>query len=192
MKQRRRRKNKMPAKPQRKKSFEVEIPFMGEKTEAIAYDINDLDGRTLKLDMARSLRGKSADMVLKIKLQDSKAIARPKKMIVLPFFIKHMLRKGVSYVEDSFAAETKESKAVIKPFFITRKKVSRAVKRTLRNSAKNWIIDYAKTKTDEELFSDVLSGKLQKPLSLKLKKIYPLALCEIRILEIKELNKKGD
>jgi ribosomal protein S3AE len=43
-------------------------------------------------------------------------------------------------------------------------------------------------KTSLELFSDIMVGKIQKELSLKLKKIYPLALCEIRILEI--VNKK--
>ena len=81
--------------------------------------------------------------------------------------------------------KTKESYIIIKPFFITRKKVSRAVRKTLRNSAKNWILDYTKTKTNDQLFEEILSGDLQKILSIKLKKIYPLSLCEIRMLEVK-------
>jgi ribosomal protein S3AE len=65
-------------------------------------------------------------------------------------------------------------------------KVSRAIRRTLRNSAKNWIIDYLKTKTASEVFEEILSNQFQKPLSLKLKKTYPLAICEIRVFEIKK------
>ena len=51
----------------------------------------------------------------------------------------------------------------------------------LRNSH-----DYCKTKTNDELFEEILSGKLQRELSIKLKKVYPLSLCEIRVLEVKE------
>jgi len=176
----------MAKKPQKKKYFEVEIPLINEVADVRAYTIDELEGKSLKIDMTRKLRGKSVDMVFKIRIEKDKAIASPKKLTLLPFFIKHMLRKSISYVEDSFKAETKQSNIVIKPFLITRKKVSRAVRKTLRNSAQNWLVDYLKTKDDEELFEEILSGKLQKPLSIKLKKIYPLSLCEVRILEIKE------
>jgi hypothetical protein len=97
-----------------------------------------------------------------------------------------MMHKGTSYVEDSITTETKDHMVVIKPFLITRKKVSRAVGRTLRNSAKNWIVDYLKTKTAAEIFEEILSNQFQRPLSLKLKKTYPLAICEIRIFETKQ------
>jgi len=38
--------------------------------------------------------------------------------------------------------------------------------------------------TFKEVASEVMANKIQKELSLKLKKIYPLALCEIRVLEL--------
>ena len=41
-------------------------------------------------------------------------------------------------------------------------------------------------KKAEEIFDDILKGNIQKPLSMKLKKIYPLSLCEIRILKIEK------
>jgi ribosomal protein S3AE len=95
-----------------------------------------------------------------------------------------MIRKRTSYVEDSIITPTQESMVKIKPFLITRKKVSRVVRKTLRNLTKNWVEDYLAEKNDDELFEDILSNNLQKPLSLKLKKTYPLSLCEIRVLEI--------
>jgi len=168
----------------KKKFFEVEVPIMNEKFEALAGSIEQLNNKTLKLDLARHLKGKSVDLVLGISVKDGKAEAHPKRITLLPSFIKHMLHTGIDYVEDSFSAETQESKVSVKPFFITRKKVSRAVRKTLRNSARNWIVDYLKTKNDDEVFQEILNNQLQKPLSLKLKKIYPLAICEIRVFEL--------
>jgi ribosomal protein S3AE len=48
------------------------------------------------------------------------------------------------------------------------------------------LIAYAKGKTSEKIFEDILKNSIQKELSFKLKKIYPLSLCEIRIFKIKE------
>jgi ribosomal protein S3AE len=172
------------AKVMKKKFFEIDIPIVNEKYEGYAYTIDQLNNKIVKLDITRKLRGKNVDLILKVKIEDGKAIAYPKKMILLPYFIKHMLHGGISYIEDSFTAETIDGKVSIKPFLVTRKKVSRAVRKTLRNSAKNWLVDYLKTKTAEDIFQEILSGQLQKPLSLKLKKVYPLAICEIRMFEI--------
>lgn len=174
------------AKILKKKFFEVDIPLIEEKYEAHNTLLENLNNRIVKIDATRKLRGKNVDLIFQIKVKDNKAVAYPKKLILLPYFIKHMLHTGIDYVEDSFNAETLESKVLIKPFLITRKKVSRAVRKTLRNSAKNWIVDYLKTKKDEEVFQEILSNQFQKPLSIRLKKIYPLAICEIRIFEIKK------
>ena len=174
----------------KKKYFEVDMPLINEKAEIFANSIEEVDGKTVNIDMTRMLKGKSCEMAFSVSVKNGKAIGEPKRLMVLPYFIRHMLHVGVDYVEDSFIVESQESKLIMKPFLITRKKVSRAVKRTLRNSAKNFIQDYAQTKTNNEIFEEILSGQLQKALGLKLKKIYPLGLCEIRIIEVKKkLNK---
>jgi len=174
----------------KKKYFEVDIPLINEKAEVLSDSLDQVNGKTLKLDMTRILKGKSSEMIFSITVKDGKAIAEPKKLTVLPYFIRHMLHVGVDYVEDSFIVESLKSKLIIKPFLITRKKVSRAVKRTLRNSAKNFLQDYTKTETNDKIFEEILSGQLQKALSLKLKKIYPLGLCEIRIIQVENSLKK--
>ena len=46
------------------------------------------------------------------------------------------------------------------------------------------MIKYAKEKTSVEIFGDIIKNEVQKNLSLKLKKIYPLSLCEIRIFKV--------
>lgn len=169
----------------KKKFFDVEMPLIGKQTQLQAYEISELNGRFIKYDLTRMLKGKSVMLTSKVKVDGNEATSIPKKIILMPYFIRRVMRKGTNYVEDSFSADCKDSKIVIKPFLITRRKVSRAVRNALRVKAKEELINYVKDKTSEELFNETLQNQIQKPLSLKLKKIYPLALCEIKALEIK-------
>jgi ribosomal protein S3AE len=170
----------------KKKFFEVEIPIMGEEMDLLAYEIQELDGKNIKLDLTRILRGKSTELKAKIKVEGNKAVAHPESLTILPYYIRRAVRKGTNYIEDSFIVECKDAEIIMKPFLVTRKKVSRAVRKTLRNKAKEEILNFVKNKEVEEIFEDLLKNKFQKPLSLILKKIYPLSLCEIRVLEIKK------
>ncbi len=173
----------------RKKFFEVEIPSINKTTELLGFEIQDLQERYIKYDLTRMLRGKSTILSAKVKVENEKAIAQPTQIKLLPYYLKRMVRKGTNYVEDSFSTETKNGQVKIKPFLITRRKVSRAVRKALREKAREELIKYAKSKTNEQIFEDILKNILQKTLSLKLKKIYPLSLCEIRILKVeKETN----
>ena len=174
----------------KKKFFDIEIPIIKKQTQAIAYELNELDGKFINYDLTRSLRGKSLLMQLKIKFHPEKKelIAIPRQIKLLPYFLKRMIRKGTNYVEDSFSAQCKDAKIRIKPFLITRRKVSRAVRKTLRNMARTELIEYVKDKTSYELFDEILKNQLQRPLSLKLKKIYLLSLCEIRVMKVEKEN----
>ena len=105
----------------KKKFFDVEIPLINRETQVQAYEIAELKGRFLKYDLTRMLKGKSMMLTLKIKIEENKAIATPKKIVLMPYFLKRMMRKGTNYVEDSFVAECKNASLKIKPFLITRK-----------------------------------------------------------------------
>tara|TARA_Y100000034_G_scaffold71098_1_gene85717 strand:- start:5805 stop:6347 length:543 start_codon:yes stop_codon:yes gene_type:complete len=170
----------------RKKFFDVEIPLIGKETHLQAYDIKDLEGKTIKYDLTRFLKGKSMIIKLKVKIDGEKAVAIPIETKLMPYFLKRMVRKGTNYVEDSFSTECKNAQVRIKPFLITRRKVSRAVRKALRNKAKAELIEYIKDKDTEMLFDEILKNQIQKSLSLKLKKIYPLSLCEIRIFKVEK------
>jgi ribosomal protein S3AE len=170
----------------KKKFFEVEIPLIRQKLKLIAYSIEQLNNRNVKLDLTRILRGQSIEALIKIQVKDEKAEGKILKLNVPGFFIRRMMRKSISYVEDSFSCESSDSIIKIKPFLITRKKVTRAVRNALRVEAKKYLEIYAKDKKIEEIFLDIIDGKLQKSLSFKLKKIYPLALCEIREIKIEK------
>lgn len=170
--------------------YEVAAPVTETKIHLYASSPDELVGKIIKLDMTRSLRGKSVELKLKIKKDDEKLNAEPISAEVIGSYIRRIMRKGADYVEDSFVTDCRDAKAIVKPFLITRNKVSRAVRKELRNRAKSHIQSYFKIRTASELFSDILTNKLQKDLSLKLKKIYPLALCEIRVFEVVEESSK--
>jgi ribosomal protein S3AE len=168
----------------KKKFFDVEMPLINKETQLIAMDSSELDGKEIKYDLTRILKGKSILMNFKVKVQDEKLTSIPKELKLMPYYLRRMVRKGTDYVEDSFTINCKNAEILIKPFLITRRKVSRSVKNALRQEAKKELTKYCKPKSSEEVFEEILRNKLQKSLSLKLKKIYPLSLCEIRILKV--------
>jgi len=175
----------------KKKFFEVDMPIIKKQTQLQAYEAKELEGRNIKYDLTRMLRGKSMLMQLKVKVEGDKITSIPVGIKLMPYFLRRMVRKGTNYVEDSFSTESKNAQIRIKPFLITRRKVSRAVRKALREKAREELIKYVKNKSTKEIFEEILKNHLQKTLSLKLKKIYPLSLCEIRVLKVeKELEPK--
>ncbi len=170
----------------KKRFFDVEIPLIKKETQLQAFDIEDLKGRLIKYDLTRILRGKSIILQAIIDVKDEKATAIAKEIKLMPYYLRRMVRKGTNYVEDSFSVNCKDAQIRIKPLLVTRRKVSRAVRKALREKAKQELIEYVKSRKAENIFDEILKNQLQKTLSLKLKKIYPLSTCEIRILKIEK------
>jgi ribosomal protein S3AE len=167
----------------RKGFFEVSAPITSAKLHVYGTDLDEFDGKTIKLDMTRSLRGKSFEVTLNLKKEGDKLIGSPTKMALAGSFIRRSMRKGTDYVEDSFSTDSKDGTVIVKPFMITRNRVSRTVRASLRDTAREFLQGYVRIRNLQEIFSDMMTNKLQKELSFKLKKIYPLAFCEIRVLE---------
>ncbi len=172
---------------QRKKFTNIEIPILEMETSALGSP-ESLENRNIKLDLTRKMRGKGLEVIFKLIKQDNKMIAIPRKLALMKFYLKRMMRKRISYVEDSFKTKTDDVEITIKPFLITRKKVSRVVRKNLRQTAREFLIEYAKSVTYLELCEDILNGNLQKQMLPRLKKVYPLSLCEIRVLETNSEN----
>lgn len=174
----------------KKKFFEVELPLINQKVTLQGISISDLDKRTLKIDLTRNLRGRGIEAVFKVNVIEDKTNAEAKRLHLFGFYIRRMMRKSIDYVEDSFSGECKNAVLKIKLFLITRKKVHRSVRKALREKARQEILDYIKDKNYEEIFSEILMNKIQRALSQKLKKIYPLAMCETR--DISVIKKKEE
>ena len=168
-----------------KKSFyEVATPLTSSKVHLYGTGVESFDGKTVKIDLTRSLKGKSFELRLRVLLREGKLESEPMSLNLAGSYIRKIFRNGIDYVEDSFEAECRDCIARVKPFLMTRRRVSRKVCRALRNDAKSYLSGYLKARTSNEIFSEIMSNKLQKQLFTVLKKVYPLALCEIRVFEI--------
>jgi ribosomal protein S3AE len=173
---------------ERKKFIDVEVPIL-DTTIQVLGTVKNLTGRTIKLDLSRKMRGKGVFVTLRIFEKDEKLIAIPKKTELIKSYLRRVIRKRTDNVEDSFLAHCSDLRATVKPFLITRKKVSRAVRRSLRNVAREFLLNDLKGKSYYEVCEEILEGSLQKSMLPKLKKVYPLALCEIRVFDTKDLDK---
>ncbi len=172
---------------ERKKYIEVQVPFLGENLRVLGTP-ETLNDKTIKLDLTRKLRGKGLVIKLRIFNKEGKLFAIPNSMILSSSYIRRMMRKRTNYIEDSFKTRCLDIQATFKPHLITRKKVSRVVRKNLRNTTKDFIIDYVKGKDYMSVCQEIFDGTLQKTLLPKLKKIYPLSFCDLRVFETKNLK----
>src|SRR3990167_719883 len=120
----------------KKRFFDVEIPIIKKETQMQAFEVSELEGRIISYDLTRFLKVKSAILQLTVKTKGDEISLSPRQIKVLPYFLKRMVRKGTNYVEDSFSTECKDAVLQIKPFLVTRRKVSREIRKGLRNKAK--------------------------------------------------------
>ena len=173
---------------ERKRFISVQVPILGSEMRILGT-VEQLHNKTIKLDLTRQLRGKGLTIKLRIFNQEGQLVAIPNNMELVTSYIRRMMRKRTDYVEDSFQARCKDIRTIVKPLLITRKKVSKAVRKNLRNTAKEFILDYLKNKEFIDICNEILDGTLQKAMLPKLKKVYPLSFCDIRVFETKELEK---
>lgn len=171
---------------EKKKFIDVKLNVLSTTVQLLAFKQEDLIGKVVKLDLTKFLKGKGAEAKFLIIKQDDNIFGDILSFEMYPSYIRRLIGHNVNIVEDSFVIKTQETSLRIKPFLITRKKVHRSVRKALRQAAKDFIEKMIKDKTKEKIFQTVISGLLQKQLSKKLKKIYPLAVCELRVVKVEK------
>ncbi|MFA5020342.1 MAG: hypothetical protein WC533_04560 [Candidatus Pacearchaeota archaeon] len=172
----------------KKKFFDVEIPIIKKELEVYSGTLEELNGKYIKFDLSSILRGKALELSLKITADEKTASANPKKITLQEFYIRRLMRKRTDYAEDSFLAPCSDHRIRIKYLITTKKPVSRAVLTSLKKSAKEFLGNYIKEKEFESLVKDVINNQIQKDLNGKLRKLYPLNICEIKHLGIEDLK----
>lgn len=176
----------------KKKFFEVKAPLVSAPIFLYGAEIEEFENKVVKIDLTKNLRGKSFELRMQVHVKGNELEAEPISLNLLMSYIRRIMRAGIDYVEDSFDAECRDAIVKVKPFLLTRKKVSRAVRQELRNTAREFIQAKLKNRTAREIFSEIMTNRLQKELSLKLKKIYPLAFCDIRAFQVIRAKKQEE
>lgn len=143
-----------------------------------------LKDKNIRLDLTRFLKGKSCEAKFHIVKKDDKLLGEIFLFSIPQSYIRRLIGHDISIIEDSFIVKCSNGKLRIKPFLITRNKVHRSVRAELRKQAKEEVELFCAGKSREDIFNAVLNSTIQKTMSKKLKKVYPLGICELRTVEV--------
>jgi len=106
------------------KFFEVEIEMLNKNIFLLSDKVENLENRIIKYDLSKILRGKNTILTLKTNVKEGKVDSKATKLQILQPFFQRIMRKNVSYVEDSFSGTCEDGSVKIKPFLVTRRKIS--------------------------------------------------------------------
>lgn len=173
---------------EKKKFFDVKLEVLDSIVPLLASNAESLIGRVVKLDLTKILKGKNCEAKFIVKRYENDMIGEIFSFTIYPSYIRRLIGHNISIVEDSFAVKAQDAALRIKPFLITRKKVHRSVTKALRDEARDFLEKTFVDKTRDKIFQAIITGILQRQLSKRLKKIYPLAVCELRVVKVEKVK----
>lgn len=168
----------------KKKYFDVKLEVLNSSIPLLSYTAEFLNNRAIKFDLTKILKGKNCEARFIVHEKDKELFGEIVEFSIYPSFIRKMIGHNISIIEDSFSCKTKDADLKVKPFLITRKRVHKKVRTELRNKAREFLVNNSESLTKAEFFQFTINGTIQKDLSKYLKKIYPLAVCELRVVKV--------
>ncbi len=173
---------------EKKKFFDVRLEVLDSIVPLLTTNADLLIGRVVKLDLTKILKGKNCEAKFLVKKIENEMIGEIYSFTIYPSYIRRLIGHNISIVEDSFVVKAQDCALRIKPFLITRKKVHRSVMKALRDDARDFLEKTAVERTRDQIFQAVITGILQRQLSKRLKKVYPLAVCELRVVKVEKVK----
>lgn len=156
--------------------------------ETLANENSNLVGRTIEVNLANITQDpKSQNIKIKFKIKEVKnneAYAEVISYAMLSTYVKRLIRPAKEKVDDSFKYETKDNvKVAIKTLILTKAKTKHSILSNIRNKSHEILEDYCKKNDFKTLINDLASHNIQRDLKNALKKVYPLSICEVRLME---------
>lgn len=182
----------------KKKFYSIITPELFNKQEIgeiPLYEINDAIGRTIEvnlLTLTNDPKRQNTKIHFKITSTDGqRLLTEITGYKIVSNSIRRMMKKRKIRLDDSFVVKTSDNKLVrVKPFLITAGFArSAALAGLFKNLREVLTKEIAKMNYDV-LVKELIMHKLQSSLREQLKKTYPLAVCEIRSMEIEEEKKE--
>jgi small subunit ribosomal protein S3Ae len=160
--------------------------FLG---ESLVSDREAMVGKSLTLNLSiftRDMKKQSTDVTFRVKsIVEGKGLTEIVGVALTNSYVKRLVRRGKSKVEDSFTTTTKDGFTVrIKPVVITNNLVNAGVATRIRALAKEELTNLANNEHVDSFFEILLAQKVQKELKDKLSKIYPLRYVDVRVAQI--------
>ncbi|AJF62372.1 MAG: SSU ribosomal protein S3AE [archaeon GW2011_AR20] len=156
--------------------------------ETLANEDANLVGRTLEVNLANITQDpKSQNIKVKFRIKEVKgneAYAEVISYAMLSTYVKRVIKPAKEKIDDSFKYLTKDNvKVVVKTIILTKSKTIKSILTNIRHKSHEYLQNYFKKTDYTTLINDLASHNLQKDLKNILKKIYPLSVCEIRMME---------
>ena len=178
-------------KKKKKKWYTVLAPKEFNKqviAETIASDPKLLINRTIKLslmNLTREIKHQNIKITFSItNVDESNALTEVVGYELIPSFIKRITRTGREKIDDVNIYETKDNiKLVLKLLIMTKSKTKRSILSNLRHKSKEFLTAKIQKQDYSELITSLITYTLQKELKSTLSKIYPVAVCDIRVLK---------
>src|SRR3989338_8872511 len=128
-----------------------------------------------------------------VDVQNGKALANVIGYGMVQSSIRRLMRRNIERIDMSFSCKTSDNKDLrVKPLLITRSATIGSVVAKIGRTAQDFITKYIGSASYDSLINDLVTQKLQSSLRKELNKIYPLRVCEIRSMEIVDLEKKKE
>jgi ribosomal protein S3AE len=104
---------------------------------------------------------------------------------ILPSALRKLVRRNKDKFEDSFACMTADKKIMrLKPFVVTRNKTTGSVMAALRKATRERVAQLVAPLTVEQVFGEIIAGKVQKAVFDSIRKTYPIGAVEFRWVQL--------
>lgn len=170
-----------------KKWYEIIAPplFGGISLGTIPSDDPDkLIGRTVEVTLY-DITGDITQVHVKlyfqvIKVEDNKAVTRIKGHELARDYIRSLVRRKSSKIQGIFDITTKDGYVLrITIIALTSYRCKTSQKRAIRRIMRDYIVKRASELTLDELYNEMLSGKISNDIALLARKIYPIRRVEV-------------
>ena len=181
---------------QKKKWYNIISPkSMGEAPmgETIISELENAIGRNIVVNLMNITgNGKHQNVNITfevVNIRENNLHTRIIKYNILPTSIKRLVRREKDRIDDSFKVKTKDGISVrIKPILLTRSNTNNSVRMMIRKQCRRFIFKKASETDFENFILDIMEYKFQRVMKDVLRKGYPLAIADIRSLEIAKVK----
>lgn len=159
--------------------------FLG---ESLGERPADLMNRVIQVnlgDIIKDVKKQNVKLLFKVNdVKENRAIADIIGYGMITNYLRRSAMKMRNKMNDSFTAKTKDGVSIqIKPLLMTKTGTQKAVLSEVRNKTKQLLIADVASMGYYELIDAIINYRLQKALRDRVKKVYPLSACEIRMME---------
>lgn len=155
--------------------------------ESLVTEPSELIGKKIKVNLmsiTNDPKKQSVNVVFKIReVKGEQVTAELIGYETNQAHVKRLVRKACAKIDDSFVLDGKDGKYRVKPIIITRYKIQRGMITEMRRIMREVLGASFKDSEKWPIFLAAISNKMQMELKNSLKRISPIAISEIRVLE---------